>query len=198
MPNTYFITLASQNHCGVLPAVTTALGELGGNMQHASQSIVNGLFTMTIAARFPEHRTREVIRDHLLQAGRYYDMKVMIREIASEDFEETVIGQSYFLTVSGRDAPGVVRVISSMLAEQMISIESLSAVPDSPETFSMVMNVTLPPNVDFDDLVTELETFGSLNGLAISLTEEEEFYRSGAEANPALRNYARNLPDPLR
>jgi len=198
MSNTYFITLASQNHCGVLPAVTTALGELGGNMQHASQSIVNGLFTMTIAARFPDHRTQDVIRDHLVQAGRFYDMKVMIREIADDDFEETLIGQSYFLTVSGHDAPGVVRVISSMLAEQMISIESLSAVPDSEETFCMVMNVTVPPNVDLEELISELETFGSLNGLVVSLIDEEEFYRGGADANPALRNYARNLPDPLR
>ncbi|HBN79267.1 MAG TPA: hypothetical protein DD473_26310, partial [Planctomycetaceae bacterium] len=102
----YFITITSQNHSGVLTAITTALGELGGDMHHASQSIVHGLFTMTIAAKFPDHRSIQVIQEHLLQVGRNYEMAVLVRELLEDEADVISTDSTYYLTVNGQDAPG--------------------------------------------------------------------------------------------
>ncbi|MCA8989425.1 MAG: hypothetical protein KDA78_17375 [Planctomycetaceae bacterium] len=191
MNSSYFITITSLNHCGVLPAITTALSELGGDMQHASQSVIQGLFTMTIAAHFPEHRSQEVIRDHLMSAGRHYGMEVMIRSLDEVPDEEMVIGGAYFLNVSGQDAPGVLRVICGLLAQHLISIESLSALPDSPNTFSMLMRLTIPPSSELDELRAQLKEFGDLNGLLIQIQDEEAYYRSDLSQQAALHNVTR-------
>lgn len=175
MPHRCFITMTSQDRPGVLIAVTTALAELGGDMKYATQSVVQGLFTMTVAAEFPPHRTWEVIRDHLLDVGRPYDMAVLIREITPENNVSIQAGDRYFLTVTGHDAPGVVRALCSLLAQKLVGIQRLFAVPDSPESFSLVMQVNLPENTPSDELSKELETFAALNGLSIVFQHEESY-----------------------
>lgn len=187
----YFITITSQNHSGVLTAVTTALGELGGDMHHASQSIVHGLFTMTIAAQFPEHRTIEVIKEHLLQVGRNYEMAVLIRELLEDEADMISTDSTYYLTVNGQDAPGVVRVISGMLAQMLITIESLSARPSSASTFSMVMRLSISDTTDLQELIDELDIFSTLNSLEISLLTEEDYFRSELPADVTLHNMLR-------
>lgn len=175
MPPSYLITMTCQNRAGVLAAVTTALAELGGDMQYTAQSVVHGLFTMTVAAQFPPHRQLEVIRDHLLDVCRPYEMELLIRPM--QLLPETVSrpGERYFLTVNGQDAPGVVRTICAMLAQELIEIERLFAVPDLPGNFAMVMILNLPDQVDLLGLNSDLELFAALNGLTISLQHENDY-----------------------
>lgn len=184
----YFITITSQNHSGVLTAITTALGELGGDMHHASQSIVHGLFTMTIAAKFPDHRSIQVIQEHLLQVGRNYEMAVLVRELLEDEADVISTDSTYYLTVNGQDAPGVVRVVSGMLAQMLITIESLSARPESASTFSMVMRLAIPQSADLQELVDELNMFSTLNGLDVNLLTEEDYFRTELPADVTLHN----------
>lgn len=174
----YFITLTAHNRAGVLAAVTTALAELGGDMQYSAQTVVQGMFSMTVAARFPAHRAQEVIKDHLENVGRPYEMDVLIRPIQFSSDSRIAKGKRYFLTVNGQDAPGVVRTICAMLAQELVEIEQLYAVPDSSATFSMVMMLNLPEAVDLLSLNSDLELFAALNGLTISLQHENDYSAS--------------------
>lgn len=172
-PN-YLITLTSENRPGVLAAVTTALAELGGNMQYSAQAVVDHLFTMTLAAKFPPHRTEEVIQAHLQDVGRPYGMDVQMRKMQSP-VRPRQQGMRYFLSVHGQDAPGVVRAICATLAQEFIEIERMYAVPDGPGCFTMVMFLDMPESVDLLGLNSELEMFAALNGLTISLQDEKEY-----------------------
>ncbi len=175
MPRRFFITMTSQNRPGVLAAVTTALAELGGDMKYATQAVVQGLFTMTVAAEFPPHRNREVIRDHLLNAGRAYEMEVLIRDMPSKESYQIQSGERFFLSVTGNDAPGVVRAICALLAQQLVDIQRMYAVPVSSKSFSLVMQVNIPDRSQSDNLARELESFGAINGLDIILQHEENY-----------------------
>ncbi len=178
MPHRFFITMTSQDRPGVLAAVTTAMAELGGDMKYATQTVVHGLFTMTVAAEFPPHRTWEVIRDHLLNVGRAYEMEVIIRRMPPEEKMQVQSGERYFLSITGKDGPGVVRAICALLAQELVDIQRMFAVPDSPESFSLVMQLNIPDQQHCDTLTKELETFGSLNGLHIVLQHEEDYNMS--------------------
>lgn len=174
----YLITITAQNRAGILAAVTTALAELGGDMQYTSQSVVQGMFSMTIAAQFPPHRSLEVIKDHLFHVGRPYEMDALIRPIQILPDSREAAGKRYFLTVNGQDAPGVVRTISAMLAQELVDIEQMHASPDAPGTFSMLMVLTMPETVDLLSLNSDLELFAALNGLMITLQSVNEFSAS--------------------
>ncbi|MBL4884770.1 MAG: ACT domain-containing protein [Planctomycetaceae bacterium] len=173
MPQSFFITMTSQDRPGVLAAVTTAFAELGGDMKYATQVVVHGLFTMTVAADFPPHRSWEVIRDHLHDAGRPYDMAVLIRAIPPENNVQIHSGERYFLSVTGHDAPGVVRALCALLAQRLVDIQRLFAVPNSSESFSLVMQLNIPESTEAEELSSELETFGALNGLNVVFQHEE-------------------------
>lgn len=193
MHKKYFITITAENRSGVLAAITTALAELSGDMHYANQTVVHELFNLTVAARFPEQRTCEVVRDHLLSVGRPYNMQVMIREFEAEETYPSMYGERYFLTLTGKDAPGVVRTVSGMLAEELIDIQSLYAAPSSSDSFSMVMELIIPLTVDVPYLTDEFRVFGSLNGLAIKIEHESEYDFSGDVRN----SLAQMLPGDL-
>ncbi|MBR9804026.1 MAG: hypothetical protein ACE37I_12340 [Rubinisphaera brasiliensis] len=175
MQPAYLLTMTARNRSGVLAAVTTALAELGGDMQYTTQAVINGMFTMTIAAEFPPHRTSDVIRDHLLDVGRPYELELVIRETEAQPDSRISQGNRYFLTLTGQDAPGVVRTLCAMLAQELTEIERMYAVPDAPGTFSMVMILNVPDAVDMISLNSDLELFAALNGLTISLEHEKNY-----------------------
>jgi len=175
MQPTYLITMTAKNRSGVLAAVTTAMAELGGDMQYTTQAVVNGMFTMTLVAQFPKHRTEDVIRDHLLDVGRPYELELIIRAAESSADSRSRHGSQYFLTLTGQDAPGVVRTLCTMLAQELAEIERMYAVPDVPGTFSMVMILHVPDSVDMISLNSDLEMFAALNGLTISLEHEKNY-----------------------
>ena len=178
MSGRYFITMTSQDRPGVLAAVTTALAELGGDMKYATQTVVHGLFTMTVAAEFPPHRNRDAIRDHLLDVGRAYDMEVLIRDMPPEETLMRQEGERFFLSITGKDAPGVVRAICALLARELVDIQRMFAVPSSPKTFSLVMQINIPGQLQIESLAKELESFGAINGLEIALQHEDDFNQS--------------------
>lgn len=176
MQPSFLITLTSENRPGVLTAVTTALAELGGNMEYSAQAVIRDLFSMTLAARFPAHRTQDVVQAHLQDVGRPYGMDVQVRCLDTNSMERPQRqGQRYFLTVHGQDAPGVLRAICAMLAQECVEIERMYAVPDGPGCFSMVMILDLPVAMDLLGLNGDLELFSALNGLSISLQDEKEY-----------------------
>ena len=61
----YIISLMAANRVGILAALTTALAELGGDLQEVSQTVMQKFFTIILAAEFPDHRDPRVIVEHI-------------------------------------------------------------------------------------------------------------------------------------
>jgi glycine cleavage system transcriptional repressor len=178
MAKRYIITLMAANRVGILAALSTALTELGGDLQEVSQTVMQRFFTIILAADFPDHREPQVVVDHIRGVCRPYGVEVCLKDPSHEVLQSPPTGnvEKYFLTLTGHDTPGIIRQISARLAEEGIDITDLYAVRESPDrSFIMILELAVPGGVDALKLQREVETLGGPIGLSAALQHENIF-----------------------
>lgn len=80
------------------------------------------------------------------------------------------------LTAVGKETPGIVAHISTFLADRNINILDISqTIMD--DTFTMMMQVQLNKDDDFQELITQLRALGKKIGIEINI-RNEELYRA--------------------
>lgn len=164
MSKRFVITLTAANRVGILAAVSNALTELGGDLWHISQTVVEKFFTMIIAADFPEARTQDVILDHIRDVCAPYAVEVTLKEPTQEnlpDDPEDGIERA-FLTITGENQTGIIRLVSARLAQDQIDIVNLEATRSQDGVrFYFSMEVNMPPGTDWDRLKSDIAAFGN-------------------------------------
>lgn len=178
MSKRFILGLMAANQTGVLAAVATALAELGGDIDEASQTVMQGFFTIIIAADFPEHRDPEVIKGHLEGVCRPFGVEVILKDPAQEPLQELPSEgvERYFLTLTGHDTPGVVAQISARLARERIDITDLHGMRRAGDhSFVLILELAVPVGVNAEVLRTELEQLGRPIGLCATLEHEADF-----------------------
>lgn len=159
MSKRYIITLTAANRVGILAAVTTALDELGANLVEVNQTVVQRFFTLILAADFPEQRNPEVIVGHIRDIGRPYGIAVSLKDPADETLQHEA-GPSCglrYLSLRGTDRPGVLRLVSTILAQHEIDIADLHATrQDDQRSFCIALRLTVPEGVDLEAVTSEL------------------------------------------
>lgn len=186
MAKQYVITLTAANRVGILAAVTTALAELGGDLQEISVTAIHKFFTIILSAEFPEHRQPQVIVDHIRDIGRPFGIEVCLKDPARELLQtDRRPGASvHILTVTGRNQPGVMRLVSSRLAQDGVDISDLYAWRNDNGSVEMVLELLVPAGVDVSVLERDLEKRGRSAGLSARLCPEES-YAAGGIPRPA-------------
>jgi glycine cleavage system transcriptional repressor len=178
MAQRFVIGLMAANRTGILSAVTTALAELGGDIQEVSQTVMQKFFTIILAADFPDHRHADVIVGHLRDACRPFGVEVILKDPSQEPLQEPPVeeNEKYFLTLTGHDAPGIISKITGRLAREQIDITDLYGITQGPDrSFVMIMELAMPAGVDALALQKELEQLGKPVGLLATLQHENIF-----------------------
>ncbi|MCA9037508.1 MAG: ACT domain-containing protein [Planctomycetaceae bacterium] len=163
MPKEYIITMTAANRVGIMSAVTRAMSDLGADLREASQTVVRGYFTMIFSAEFPEKLDAGVIRDHLLDVCRPFGIDVNLKEPVPETGDETPRKtlRLYSLRLGGDNQPGVLRQLSTVISTKRIDIAGMHAVRVRRGSgFEMVMKIAVPPELDIDGLLAELNQIG--------------------------------------
>lgn len=168
MSKRYIISLMAANRVGILSAVTQALDDLGANLLEVSQTVMQKYFTIILAADFPDERDPNVIVDHIRDACSQYGVQVNLK-IPDEEVLQNDSGiqtDHYFLTVTGYDQKGIIRKISSKLSREGIDITDLYALRnDEEKAFHLIMELSIPVEVEKQALKKELEEIGASSGL---------------------------------
>ena len=164
MSKRYVITLTAANRVGILAAVSNALAELGGDLWHISQTVVEKFFTMIIVADFPDARTSDVVLDHIRAVCGPYAVEVSLKEPAQERLpDDPEAGtEQFFLTIIGENQPGIIRLVSGRLAHDQIDIVNLEATRiDEGNQFLFNMEIATPPGTNIDQLQADLAALGN-------------------------------------
>ena len=164
MARELIITMAAANRAGILAAVTKAMTELGGDLREASQTVVRGYFTMIFSAEFPDNMDSSLIRDHLQDACRPFDIDLGIRDPATQSqIQIATTGTQFFrLRLGGQNQPGALLRLSQMMSMRGIDITGMHAVrTDEGRSFEMVLKLAVPADYSSDALLNDLNNAGS-------------------------------------
>jgi glycine cleavage system transcriptional repressor len=172
----YVLNVMSDDHPGIVAAVTGAVESLGGNIDSCSQTVLGGYFTLIMIVSLPQAIEAEQLVERVQRAeSSGSDFQVLARpvlpEIASGDNEAT---ERFVITAFGRDQPGVVRRFSQYLAGKDINIVDLYG-DRSGEDFVLVGQVQVPIHWDIRMMQADLEEMGRELGFTVKLQHEHIF-----------------------
>ena len=176
MPH-FAISAVGADRPGIVAAVSGVLMEQGCNLEDTSMSILRGHFAMMLVVAGPEGLGAEALERALAEPARRLDLVVSVRAI-DDGVPASPPGEAWTVAVYGADRPGIVHGVASLLAEAGVNVVDMATrVIGDPErpVYAMVLEVSVPPGVDPDDLLPRLE------GLAGDLGVECSMHRSEAD-----------------
>jgi len=170
----YVLNVMSDDHPGIVAAVTEAVESLGGNIDACSQTVLGGYFTLIMIVSFPEPIESEKLTAKVRAApANGGDYQVMVRRtVPVAPVRE--ISDRFVITAFGKDQPGIVRRFSQYLAGKDINIVDLYGDLRGDE-FVLIGQLEVPAHWDIRMLQADLEQMGSELGFTVKLQHENVF-----------------------
>ena len=166
----YVISVLAPDRPGIIADVSSAIYELGGNLEATSQTIIQQWFTMLVRVTFPDEILESEIASRIEAAG--CEVIVCPEDAAASSAEAS--GEPYVLTVIGKDKPGIVRALSCCCAERGVNITDVwNEVRD--ERFVTIFHVTVPRDVDPSDFRHRLDLTAESIGVSVTFQHQDIF-----------------------
>lgn len=172
--NAYVLDVMSDDHPGIVSVVSTAVEELGANIDACSQTVLGGYFTLIMIVSLPRLIEPETLAEQVRQAGGGWDLQVMARRAAAPVAAAVGDCDRFVITAFGKDQPGIVRRFSQYLAGKDINIMDLFG-DRSGDEFVLIGQLEVPKHWEIRMLQADLEQMGSELGFAVRLQHENVF-----------------------
>ena len=166
----------SDDHPGIVAAVTSAVESLGGNIDSCSQTVLGGYFTLIMIVSLPEPIAPEQLAEQVRMAessGSVFQVLAR-RAIATVGFSPPEPVDRFVITAFGKDQPGIVRRFSQYLAGKDINIVDLYG-DRSGDEFVLIGQLEVPARWDIRMLQADLEQMGEELGFTVKLQHENVF-----------------------
>ncbi|MGQ9574535.1 MAG: glycine cleavage system protein R [Thermoguttaceae bacterium] len=174
--NAYVLDVMSDDHPGIVAAVSTAVESLGGNIDACSQTVLRGYFTLIMIVSLPEPIEPDRLAEHIRrsESGGSQFQVVARRAVPVEYFMPKDQLDRFVITAFGKDQPGIVRRFSQYLAGKDINIVDLYGDRKGDE-FVLIGQLEIPRRWDLGMLQTDLEHMGEELGFTVKLQHENVF-----------------------
>jgi len=174
--NVYVLDVMSDDHPGIVAAVTAAVESLGGNIDACSQTVLGGYFTLIMIVSTPEPVEPERLAEQVRRSGTANSpFQVLTRRaLPSESLAPKENCDRFVITAFGKDQPGIVRRFSQYLAGKDINIVDLYGDRRGDE-FVLIGQLEVPTRWDIRMLQADLEHMGEELGFTVKLQHENVF-----------------------
>ncbi len=174
-PHGFVLTVMSDDHPGIVAAVSDAIETLGGNIDSCSQTVLGGYFTLIMIVSVPEpidpERLARGVRGTESRGGDYQVLVCPARAVDSAVQEPT---ERFVVSAFGEDQPGIVRRFSQYLAGKDVNIVDLYGDRNGSQ-FVLIGQVEVPARWDVGMMQADLEQIGQELGFTVKLQHENVF-----------------------
>ncbi|MDP1806295.1 MAG: ACT domain-containing protein [Acidimicrobiales bacterium] len=171
----FAVTAVGADRPGIVAGVTAAFVEHGCNLEDSSMTILRGQFAMMLVVDAPAGVGAGELEAALAGPAADLDLVVTVRQ-AAEPTEIEPDVESWTVSVYGADHPGIVNGITALLAQRAVNIVDLSTrvvgTSEDP-VYTMILQVTLPPDGDPHQLQADLEAKAGELGVTCRLHPSE-------------------------
>jgi predicted amino acid-binding ACT domain protein len=183
MNERYVISVLVADRVGILRGITSAITDLGANIDGISQTVVAGYFTVILTASFSKPQALEAIRSAILANFERDEAAVLVRPYAADATRRAPVhGDRYVLILSGVDRPGILKAVTAFLAEKGINIEDWFVHYEG-RGVTHVGEVTVPVMLDIKHMQDEFRQVAAGLGLKCSV-QHENIFRVTSEIGP--------------
>ena len=169
----YIIAVMARDQPGIIAAITQAVFEMGGNVIELSQTVMRSYFSLILCATLPVDKDPEVIRQRLQSAEPALGLSVNVRCYDPQPLFVPEKGAGiWFLTLQGRDRPGLISQVTSLLADLDINIEDLYT-QTLGEDITMILQIHPQKVLSAQQLRNHLQALGSKLGIDAHLLHQD-------------------------
>ncbi len=172
----YVLNVMSDDHPGIVAAVSNAVEDLGGNIDSCSQTVLGGFFTLIMIVSLPEPIEADSLAARIRgteSLGGEYQV-VARKALVREKRRPSGPTERFVITAFGKDQPGIVRRFSQYLAGKDINIVDLYG-DRKEEDFVLIGQLELSEQWDIRMLQADLEQMGTELGFTVKLQHENVF-----------------------
>ena len=175
-PHAYVLNVVSDDHPGIVAAVSRAVAARGGNIDAVSQTVLGGYFSLITVVSFPHGVEPEALqRETAGEPGTGSGLQATVRRFEPPDAPAPAEAPERFvLTAIGVDRPGIVLAISEALAARGVNIVDLQG-EHRGDDFLLICQVEVPAGTEVHALRADLEAMAGPEGLAVHLQHENVF-----------------------
>lgn len=160
---------------GIVAAVTEVLVQRECNIEDTAMAILGGHFSMMLVVSGPTELDATTLDDALAPVAADLHLVTLVRPIDAA-VAAPPAGDLWTVSVHGADHPGIVHGIAALLAEMHVNVVDLNTrvVPgDGGPAYVMILDVTLPPEVDGDAFSARLGAVCSDLGVTCNAYESD-------------------------
>lgn len=163
--NLLAVTVIGVDRPGIIAAVTGALGEVGGNLEDSSMTILGGHFAMSLIVSVAVDA--QSVRAALEPVTGALGLAAFVGEVSVEP-DHTATGSPFVVSVHGADRPGIVSRLMGVIASYGGNVSDLTT-RLSGELYVVVADVEVPVEVDVDELRASLDGAAGELGVQVSV-----------------------------
>lgn len=182
-PARFVISVLIADRVGILRDVTSALTDLGANIDGISQTVVRGYFTVILTASFAAPISADAVESAIAGNFRKGEASIVVRPYDPKaEARAPARGDLYIITVTGRDRAGILKAATAFLASKGINIEDWYVIfEDSHVTH--IGEITVPDKLDIKQVQDE---FGQLMDAMELRTyiQHDNIFRATNEVGP--------------
>ncbi|OGV68883.1 MAG: hypothetical protein A2283_24205 [Lentisphaerae bacterium RIFOXYA12_FULL_48_11] len=122
--NRYVVSVLVADRVGILKDITSAVTDMGANIDGISQTVASGYFTVILTATFKKSVSTEVIHGQIMQNFSRDEAEIVVRPYQEDAVKRVPVqGNRYAVTVTGKDRAGILKMVTAFLAGKEINIE---------------------------------------------------------------------------
>jgi glycine cleavage system transcriptional repressor len=165
------VTAIGEDRPGIVAAVTGVLLERGCNLADCSMSLLRRQFAMILLVEAPDELSLEALEEALREPGKRFGLVMSVREVAHA--ETASPAHPYVVSLYGKDRPGVVHGIASVLAARHANITDLVSRLVGEDVYTVIVEVDLPAEADAERLAEELQDAAKELGFDLTFRSSE-------------------------
>lgn len=169
------ITITSPDRPGIVERITNVVVSHGGNWEESRMAHLGGDFAGIIKVAVPEDAANAL--ESTLRSLADHEMAVLVKTTQPIQTDESVVGASLRLRLSGADHEGIVHDVAAYLARCGINVEAMETkVAPAPITavplFEMTAELTMPSGIALEELESDLDRLGEELTVNIEIDRE--------------------------
>jgi len=158
MNTSIVITVVSDDHPGIVEALSEVIADSGGNWAESSMMSLAGKFAGILLVQLPRDNVEELFAG--LKALESQGMQILAQLSDAVPVDDSA--RKHSIELVGQDRPGIVHEITQVLADFGINVQELettvqSASMSGESLFMANAQIFIPPGTDMDKLQDELE-----------------------------------------
>lgn len=172
----YVINVTAVDRPGIVAGVSSAIKNLGGNIESCSQTVLDGYFTLIMTFSLQEKADEETLKTKILQEKGLEGCQAIL--FATTDEKKTTAAPEsniFVITAFGKDSEGIVSQFTRYLGDKEINIVDLygDITPDG--DFVLIGQVEVDPKLDIQNIKYDLEALGEQVGFTVRIQHNNIF-----------------------